>query len=205
MHDIDRTQLEEETGAFEFEAGGVLGESDELELAGRLLEIHDEGELDQFLGDLIKRAGRAVGRFVSSPTGQALGGILKNAARQALPVVGSALGGYIGGQKGADIGGQLATTAGKALGLELEGEGELEAARSFVRMAAEAVKGAVTAPLGTDPKTAARNAVVQAARMHAPALLKTAGGAAPATTGAGSRGQSGRWIRRGSKIVLLGV
>ena len=58
---------------FEFESGGVFDESDELELAGQLLEIQDEAELDQFLGDLIRKAGRAVGKAVRSPTGQALG------------------------------------------------------------------------------------------------------------------------------------
>jgi hypothetical protein len=212
MHDIDHTQLEYqgEMEAFEFSGeGGVFNESDELELAGQLLEVQDEDELDQFLGDLIKKAGRAAGRFISSPTGQALGGILKSAARQALPVVGSALGGYIGGAGGAKAGGQLAAAAGKAFGLELEGEGELETARNFVRMAAQAVQNATAAAPGTDPRTAARAAVVQAAKVYAPALLRAT--AAPAATGAsparpaGVRGHAGRWIRRGSKIVLLGV
>ena len=210
MHDIDHTQLEYGGGleAFEFSGEGeVFNESDELELAGQLLEVHDEGELDQFLGDLIKKAGSAVGRFVSSPTGQALGGILKSAAKKALPVVGSAVGGYIGGEKGSKIGGQLATSAGKALGLEFEGDGELETARDFVRMAAKAVQNATAAAPGTDPRAAARAAVVQAAKIYAPALLRANVAAAPAppTRALGGRGHTGRWIRRGSKIVLLGA
>ena len=53
--------------------------------------------------------------MVKSPVGQALGGILKGAARQALPMVGSALGGYFGGPAGAKIGGQLASGAGQNL------------------------------------------------------------------------------------------
>src|SRR5438128_2685697 len=69
----------------------VLDEVDEMELAGALLEVSSEAELDRFLGDLFRRAGRAVGSVVRSPVGQALGGILKNAARQALPVIGGAL------------------------------------------------------------------------------------------------------------------
>jgi hypothetical protein len=209
MHDIDHTQLEVggEMETFEFSgAGGVFSEQDELEMAGHLLEIQDEGELDQFLGDLIKRAAGAVGRFVGSPAGKALGGILKGAAKQALPVVGRALGGYVGGERGAKFGGQVATAAGQAFGLELEGEGELETARSFVRMAGDAVRNVTAAPAGADPAAAARNAVVQAARLHAPALLKAAGAAvSPAAGAARARGHSGRWIRRGSKIVLLGV
>ena len=72
----------------EARAGEVFGEADELELAAGLLEVTKELELDRFLGSLIRSAGRAAGRFVSSPVGQALGGILKGAARQALPVAG---------------------------------------------------------------------------------------------------------------------
>jgi len=211
MHDIDHTQLEfgQEMEAFEFSGShGVFSETDEMELAGQLLEIQDEAELEQFLGDLIKKAGRAVGRFVSSPTGQALGGILKGAARQALPVVGSALGRYAGGERGAKIGGQFATGAGQGFGLELEGrdgEEELKAARNFVRLAADAVKNAASAPPGTDPMAAARAAVAQAAKLYAPTLLRTASAPAPPAAGVSRRGHSGRWIRRGSKIVLLGV
>jgi len=74
---------------------GVFSETEEMELAAELLGVASEQELDRFLGSLIQRAGRAVGQFVKSPTGQALGGILKGAAKQALPVVGSALGGYL--------------------------------------------------------------------------------------------------------------
>ena len=92
-----------------------------MELAAELLGVANEQELDRFLGSLIQKAGRAVGQFVKSPTGQALGGILKGAAKQALPVVGSALGGYLGGEKGAQMGGQLASAAGRVFGLELEG------------------------------------------------------------------------------------
>ena len=132
--------------------------------------------------------------------------MLKNAAKQALPVVGSALGGYIGGAGGAKAGGQLATATGQAFGLELEGEGELETARNFVRMAAQAVQNATAAAPGTDPRAAARAAVVQAAKVCAPSLLRAAAVApAPPARTAGVRGHAGRWIRRGSKIVLLGV
>jgi hypothetical protein len=172
-----------------------------------LLGVASEQELDRFLGSLIQRAGRAVGQFVKSPTGQALGGILKGAAKQALPVVGSALGGYLGGEKGAQIGGQLASAAGRVFGLELEGlspeDQEFEVAKRFVRFAGEAVKNAALTPTSADPRTAANTAVVSAAQQHAPGLLApSAAGALPSTSG---RRQSGRWIRRGNTIILLGV
>ena len=56
---------------------GVLTETDEMELAAQLLEVRDEQELDQFLGGLIRKVGRAVRRVVRSPIGRAIGGALK--------------------------------------------------------------------------------------------------------------------------------
>src|SRR5437016_4652914 len=83
-----------------FETAEELDETEEMELASEFLEITDETELDQFIGRLIKRAGRAVGQFVRSDAGRALGGILKGAAKKVLPVLGGAIGGYVGGPAG---------------------------------------------------------------------------------------------------------
>src|SRR5512143_3851803 len=103
MHDIDRTALETswETGNYEggdYEGGDYEGgdyeyetdstsaegmpfnEMDEMELASQLLEVSDEAELDQFLGDLFKKATRAVGSFLKGPLGKQLGGIIKGIA-----------------------------------------------------------------------------------------------------------------------------
>src|SRR5262249_53903860 len=101
MHDIDRTQLEAQTfvpatlatpGETVAEEVTTLespfAEAQELELASELLGITNEQELEYFLGNLINTVGGAVGRFAASDTGRALGGILKGAAKQALPVVG---------------------------------------------------------------------------------------------------------------------
>lgn len=222
MHDLDRTTLELESDAFEsdqfefVEEAGMNGETDmespfdeteEMELAAQMLEITDEAELDQFLGNLIRKAGRAVGRFVKSPVGRTLGGILKGAAKKALPILGGAAGGFFGGPAGAAIGSKLAAGAGKLFGLELEGlsaeDQEFEVARRFVRFAGTAAKGATATPPTADPQAAARAAVVAAARRHAPGLLRGAAPAPPAV--AGMPGRSGRWVRRGRKIVLLGV
>jgi hypothetical protein len=210
MHDIDRTQMEFEnaTESFEFTSEtGVFNENEQMELAAELLEITNEQEMDRFLGDLISRAGSAVGKFVSSPTGQALGGLLKGAAKQLLPMAGQALGGYIGGSTGAQIGGKLATAAGGALGLEAEQlDHEFEAAKSFVQLAGDAVKNAATAPQVSNPQAAATAALTEAAKIHAPSLIATTT-SAPATLGTApaGRARSGRWMRRGNKIVLFGV
>ncbi len=114
MHDIDTTKLELEEPAqsaayAEFgEAASPFGEMQEIELASELLEIGSEFELEQFLGNVLNAVGGAARQFASSPTGQALGGILKDAARQALPVVGQAVGQWVSPSGGA-VGAQLAT------------------------------------------------------------------------------------------------
>jgi hypothetical protein len=181
---------------------GVFGETDEMELAAQLLEVADEAELDQFLGDLIKKAGSAIGKVVKSPIGRAIGGALKGIAKKALPIAGGALGAWVGGPLGAKIGSGLAGMAGKALGLELEGlsqeDSEFEAAKQFVRFAGHAVKNAVSSPAAVqNPMAVAKAAITEAARVHAPGLV---GG-----MGFPAGGKSGRWIRRGNTIVVFGV
>jgi len=186
--------------------GSVFNEDEETELASELLELVDEQELDHFLGSLIKKAGSAIGSFVKSPAIKAIGGVLKGVAKTALPIAGSALGGIVGGPVGAMLGSNLASMAGSALGLELEGlspeDREFEAARQFVRFASATVKNALEAPPGSDPEAAAYDAAVKAARAHAPGLMNIGVENAPGQ--AGRRG-TGRWIRQGGKIILLGV
>lgn len=220
MHDIDRTLTEYEpemedyeASDFEYEAWGepeteaVFDEATEMDLAADLLEVTDEAELEQFLGDLIKKAGRAVGQFVKSPTGRALTSYLKGAARTALPKLGSVLGTMVGGPAGAALGGQVASAAGRYFGLELEGlspeDQEFEMARRFVEFAGEAAQNAALSPSDADPKAAAKAAVIEAAKKHAPGLLRSSA-SRPAAGGMGLV-KSGRWVRRGRKIVLLGV
>jgi hypothetical protein len=222
MHDIDRTFMEynPETEAYQHEQfeytesewtggpGEVFGENELMELAAELLEVTNEAELNHFLGGLIRRAGSALGRVVQSPVGQALGGILKGAARQALPMIGSALGGYVGGPAGAKIGGQLASSAGRIFGLETEGlsheDEAFELAKQYVRFAGDAVKNAVSAS-GGDPKAVAQAAVSQAAQRYAPGLLPVPSAPGVAGVQGIGRGRTGRWVRRGNRIVLYGV
>jgi len=123
MHDIDRTQLDHGRHHEQFlgnligaVAGGELEvpltEVQELELASELLEVTNEEELEQFLGDVFHSVGNAVGQFVRSDTGWALGGILKDAAGKALPAIGQAVGQQFGGSTGADWGGRIGQAAG---------------------------------------------------------------------------------------------
>lgn len=222
MHDIDRTQMEFESDfgggfqseEFEYEQGdwsgesglpGVLSEIDEMELASELLGVETEAELEEFLGGLIKKVGSIAGKVIRSPIGKAVGGVLKTAAKKALPLAGGAIGGYFGGPLGAKIGSGLASAAGKAVGLEAESQEDLEfeGAKQFVRLAANTVAKAAAAPSTADPRAAAQAALTAAAKRHAPGLL--AKGRTGSASGGMGRGQAGRWIRRGNKIVLYDI
>ncbi len=231
MHDLDRTLQEYESGVDALEADGlelegnweteldsesdgevVFDEIEEMELAATLLEVQDEAELDQFIGNLVKKGFRAVGKVARGPIGQALGGVLKKVARTALPMAGAALGNLIVPGAGGVVGGKLASMAGKMFGLELEGlspqDQEFEVARRVVRLGGEAVKQATrVSPTGA-PGDIAKNAILRAARKHAPGLVGGAAGVVAGRAfgnGGGPGLRSGRWFRRGRRIILVGV
>jgi uncharacterized protein (DUF697 family) len=210
--------------------GGIIGEvesplneTEEMEYASQLLEITDEAELEEFLGGLIKKAARAVGGFVKSPVGRALGGVLKNVAKKALPVVGGALGSFVAPGVGTAIGSKLGSMASGLFEVELESmdqeEAEFEVARRVVRLTASAAKNAALAPRTAPPKVVVRKAIVNAAKQHAPGLVRSTtilaqparayaapAYAAPTTGGVyGPRQRSGRWVRRGNKLVIFGA
>ena len=192
-------------GAFD-EGEGVFDESEEMELAAELLSVSDDEELEYFLGKLIKKAGSKVRKFVRSKTGRALGKMLKGAARKALPVLGGAVGTVFGGPAGGAIGSRVAGAGGRLFGLELEGlspeDQEFEVARRVVRLAGESAKNAAVQPPTANPVADAKRAVMKAAKSAAPGIARRP--SAPAPTAGGLR-RSGRWMRRGRKIVLMGV
>jgi len=207
-----------ESGGFGYEVGGFaagelaspLTEAEEVELAMELMTISSEAEMDQFLGKVfggvwkgLKKVGSAVGK-IAKP----LGGVLKAVAKKALPFVGGALGSFIPiPGVGTAIGSALGGALSKALELEYgefdQEEAEFETARRFVRVAATAAQQAASAPPATDPTTAANQALVAAARRHLPqADLRMLERAAVST--GGSR-HSGRWVRRGGTIIVVGA
>jgi len=191
-----------------YDTEGVFDEAEEMELAAELLTVSSDEELEYFLGKLIKKAGQKIRKFAKSSTGRALGGILKGAARKALPILGRAAGTALGGPVGGALGGRLAKLAGrKVFGLELEGlspeDQEFEVAKRFVRFAGEAAKNAAKTSRSMAPMSAAKVAAKAAAHKHAPGLV---GARRPGSSASvGGRQRSGRWIRRGRRIVLMGV
>jgi uncharacterized protein (DUF697 family) len=238
MHDIDTTRLETESESqihdfepaeFEFpDASKIespLSEVEEVELATDLLTVSSEAELDQFLGNLLKKAWKGIGKIA-----RPLGGALKGIAQKALPFVGGALGSFIPiPGVGTAVGSALGSAASKLLEAELEGlspeDREFEMARRFVRFASTAAKRAASIQPGTDTRATIISALKAALQQRRAQLagggvsagrngergFEEVGGveepadtpyAAPATSG---RARSGRWIRRGGKILLLGV
>lgn len=195
------------------ETGAVFNEAQEMELASELLEVSNEAALEGFLRSFIKRAARAAGGVLNSRAGQAIGGILKGAAKQVLPTIGSSGGSYSGGVPCACLGNQGAPAAGRLFGLELEGlsaeDQEFEVARRYVRFAGDAVRNMTRASSTDDLRGAARNAALEAARMHAPGFVRHQPAARPGdpteSVSSPAFGRSGRWLRRGHKIILYGA
>lgn len=217
MHDIDRAMFEaeqeqeyEEPGSFgetfEFESYDSEAESEafEMEMAAQLLEVTSDEELEQFLGNLVKAASSAARGFINSPTGRALGGVLKNAAKKALPQVGR----IIGDAVVPGLGGQFGQSAGKWLGNRFELEGlsaedqEFEVARALVRVTKDATRNAIAAGPSAPPRQTATKAAVKAAQRQMPGLVPVLTGA---QTGSSVSPRTGRWVRRGRRIVLLDV
>jgi hypothetical protein len=221
MHDLDRTQLElgetleefdagefDQEDSFEFESEydseSVFDQSMEMELAAELVAVTSDQELDQFLGKLIKSAGRAVGKIVRTPQFKAIGGLLKGVAKKALPLAGTAIGTYFGGPLGAKIGGGLGRLGASLIHeIEMEGipmeEREFEVARRIVRLGGKAVQHLANAPSTVHPVAAAQKALAQAAK----AVIPTASHLMAGRTHGHAR--TGRWVRSGRNIVVLGA
>jgi hypothetical protein len=211
MHDIDRALFEMEGEDEWGEAEGGMHESTEMELAGEFLELTSEQELDRFLGNLLSSAVGAGKAFLGSDAGKAVGGLLKGAAKQVLPQIGRAVGDFIAPGTGGQIGSQLASSVGAKLGLELEGlsaeDRELEAARAFVRFADETAQIAEAAPPSVPPTTAAAHAATVAAQHQLPGIAPVVRALRPPGSGGPPQHATatGRWVRRGSTIVLHNV
>jgi hypothetical protein len=213
MHDLDRTLRSYESEAPEpevFESGelyqeiygeegsqGEVADEELNDLAAELLSVSGEEELDQFLGKLVRGAGRLAKRLAP---------LLKPIAKKLLPIAGRAVGTFFGGPVGGAVGGQLGSFATRLFEVDMESlepeAQDMEVARRFVRLATAAANNAAGAPAGADPSRIVRNAMTAAARTYAPGLLRGPGAAIAVVS---SRPQTGRWFRRNGRIVVLGV
>jgi hypothetical protein len=210
----------EHEGAPRGDDEAVFDEIEEMEQAAALLEVQDEAELDQFLGSLFSKVKKKLKTILPPSVQNALAASLKKVAGAALPKLGAAVGNFVVPGLGGAIGAGIGANAGKMFGLELEGmsheDQEFEVAKRVVGLGVEAVKAASQVAPGRvngSPTQAAKDAVLQAAYTHAPGLASVAAGTTnqpvrprmPRYGGGGGRQRSGRWFRRGHRIILLGI
>jgi hypothetical protein len=203
-------------GAFETE---ILSENEEMELAMELLSVNQEQELEQFLGSLVKSVGGALksaGKFVSKNVLPVVGPALKQLAKTALPLAGSALGSFIPiPGVGTMIGRTLGQAAANALEMETAGmdpeQADIEKARRFVKIAASAIADASAAlqstpalPGSAPARQIAETAVTNATQRYIPGVASAVTSRAP--IGSATKGATGgRWWRHGHALVIEGV
>ena len=168
----------------------------DMRRATELLEVSGPAELERFLRGLMVQASRAGRAALDAPGAAALLAALKRAAQFTLPL--SRTGGPLVDASGG--GGIDAHARGaRIFGLELEGlspeDKEFELAQHFVRFATDAVRRAdavdaagIGAAAGAASQ-AVQAALAQAARRHAPGLLRRAEA-------------EGRWQRHADRITV---
>ena len=199
MHDIDRTlnidNLEYDD-EFDFEGGSdseydfeLDEEADdefdfegdsydtEEELAAELMTVESDEELDEFIGSLVSKAWRSGKKAYHSRLGQVARRHIASAIRTGAKKGGAKIGEYVGDK------------AGGWLASKIEPEMELEVAKKLVRFA----KDAAQKTKHVQSSQEAKRAIQMAAKKHIRPLLSPSG----------SSGNTGRWVRRGSKIIVM--
>lgn len=229
MHDLDRVQLEIDNDDDEFEVDdfdefesdfdddelewddeGPLDEDEETELAMELLSVTDDEELEQFLGKIFKKVARVARRAVRSPIFKKIIKYAKPIAKKLLPMAGKAIGSYFGGPPGGMAGSALASKLSTMFEIDVTGmsgdEMELEVSKRIVRLVSTAAKKALAAPSGASAGKVAQSAIKSAIRKHAPGLTRSGlTKLSPRPLKMMGQARSGRWIRRGRKIIILGA
>ena len=221
--DGEREAQQEAEAGMEPEAETALAyEADELEaeaeaqldeLAAELLEVGSEGELDQFLGGLIQRVAGSIGRRVTGSMGKRLGLNLKRMMRRMPSFL--AYQRSRGGRRSRSGAGRLTqlgpvqgdgAVASEVFGLELEGlsheDQEFEMARQVVQLAADAAQTALSTPYEQREEEVSQSAVARAVERYAPGL---AAGTRLSTVPFMGTATTGRWVRKGNRITLLGI
>ena len=170
------------------------------------------GEMEQEFGMLKgllrrRRRRRRLAGEMEEELGGVLKGMLKSVARRALPGIGSALGSAVAPGIGSSLGGALGSALGGMFEMEMEGlnpqDQEFEQARRFVELAVAAGQNAAAMPEDVDPRAAAQQAIQAAAQGQG---MSSGGPMGPRRRRRRfRRRRSGRWIRRGNRIVLYGV
>ena len=205
MHDLDRTlqtlEPEAEYGAGEYELspeifGGPgslygsrpLSEEAEMELAGELLAVTNEAELEQYMENFFNETS---GRYRRPHRHHGRRRLRRHFRR------------YLRDRD--DDAMQPVPIAAAVVPAEPDdgGEQELESARRCVRLAAAVAKKAAENPPATYPAAAAHGQAPGASQAGAGAAHSPAGPlGAPAQP---AQPQAGRWVRKGGNLILLGI
>jgi len=190
-------------------ASGDAAHGRSLALAAELLEVDSEDELADFLFRLIGQAATTTHAPLSASAAHALKWALvdglRQAAHAALPLGHGALSVPIIDALGRSGDRTLKLHAARVFGLELEGlspeDKEFELSQHFVHFADAAARAALddaawavagpSVQLHQRARQVAQTALVQAARRHAPGLLKR------------SVRAGGTWRRHGGRITVF--
>jgi hypothetical protein len=151
-----------------------FSDAEEKKLASDLLEVTNEAELEQVIGDLSKNARKGVESAGSKVNGP-VEGLLKTVAKKALPSITAAVGASFDGPERDASAAKLGSLVNQALRAKVAGmtaaDPELEKCRrlfekyrQFVRLAGKATRAAATAPAGVAPVAAAQKILMDSAK-----------------------------------------
>lgn len=189
--------------------GDVLSEGEAIDLAQELMNVTSEAELEEFLGGLfkkIKRGIRAVGRAALPIAGNFLKRHGASLLKRALPLVGSAVGSIVPGAgtlAGGALGGALSQLMPGETSYESDYEAKLDLSKRLVQTVANAAAQTAKDPSAAyDASAAAKRALAAQVQATLPPAVRQA-----LRTGGRHhrRPSSGRWIRQGNQIIILGA
>lgn len=215
MHDLDRQQLEQQEGMGEYgqatgALSGELTEPQELALAAEVLEISNEEELEQFLGDLWNATKAAASSAYNSDVVRAAIPGLKAVGTAVLPKAAGWLADRYAPGTGGIASAGVQAAVDQWLKEELEGlsgeDREYEVARRYIRFVNDALRRTAQVPDRVPPRVAAQVVLRDAAREHVPGVVPFLAQLEDGGTVSGGDGveaaASGSWTRQGSSIVI---
>jgi hypothetical protein len=213
MHDLDRQMLEQPQAAYgEAGSGAVpeLTEAQELALAAEVLEVSNQEELEQFLGDLWDATKTAASDAYNSSVVQAAIPGLKAVGAAVLPRAAGWLADRYAPGTGGIASAGVQTAVDQWLKEELEGlsgeDREFETARRYVRFVNDVFRRVTQVPDRVPAPLAAQTVVRDAAREHVPGLVpflvQIRDGRVPSGDLGVEAPAGGSWTRQGSSIVI---
>ena len=201
---------------YDYESGNSLSEEEEAEFAFELLEVSNDQEMDEFFKKFFRKIKRGINKIAPGAL-NAIGKGLKKVAKTALPIAGGLAGSFFGGPLGKSLGTKAGSMISNLFEIEMEGlspeDQEFEVAKRVVRFGDAATRNTLKLAQRMPLDQATQIGFKQAAASHAPGMLKqipvrdhrTRAGVKPSHGRGGPITASGRWVRKGNRIILLGL